>query len=91
MNRRPIRAEPSSGFGPAERSGYRRIASGSVGRAGLWTIGVNFAIAVAAAGPDKDHVRPPALVRVDHLVLAKASDAGPLTFDAAEVAKAMMG
>lgn len=55
---------------------------------GLWTIGVNFAIGVAAAGPDKDHVRPSALVSVDHLVLTRAADIGPLTFDAAQVVNA---
>ena len=58
---------------------------------GLWTIGVNFAIGVAAAGPDREHVRPSALVSVDHLVLTKATEEGPLTFDAAEVAKARKG
>ena len=52
---------------------------------GLWTIGVNFGIAVAAAGPDKDHVRPSALVSVDQLVLAKGTEPGPLTFDATEL------
>ncbi len=52
---------------------------------GLWTIGVNFGIAVAAAGPDKDHVRPSALVSVDQLVLSKGTELGPLTFDAAEL------
>ncbi len=52
---------------------------------GLWTIGVHFGIAVAAAGPDKDHVRPSALVSVDHLVLVKSAEPGPLTFDAADI------
>lgn len=52
---------------------------------GLWTIGVTFGIAVAAAGPDKDHVRPSALVSVDQLVLSKGAELGPLTFDAAEL------
>lgn len=52
---------------------------------GLWTIGVNFGIAVAAAGPDKDHIRPSALVSVDQLILTKATEPGPLTFDAAEL------
>ena len=52
---------------------------------GLWTIGVSFGIAVAAAGPDKDHVRPSAVVSVDQLVLAKSAELGPLTFDAAEL------
>lgn len=52
---------------------------------GLWTIGVNFGIAVAAAGPDKDHVRPSALVSVDQLVLSKGAELGPLTFDASEL------
>lgn len=53
---------------------------------GLWTIGVNFAIGVAAAGPDKEHIRPSTLISVDQLVLTKANEPGPLTFDAAEVA-----
>ena len=52
---------------------------------GLWTIGVSFGITVAAAGPDKDHVRPSALVSVEQLVLSKGTDQGPLTFDAAEL------
>jgi hypothetical protein len=54
-------------------------------RDGLWTIGVNFVIAVTNAGPDKDHVRPSALVSVENLVLSKATEPGPLTFDAAEL------
>lgn len=51
---------------------------------GLWTIGVNFGIGVAAAGPDKDHIRPSAMISVDQLILSKATEPGPLTFDAAE-------
>jgi|688.fasta_scaffold283263_3 hypothetical protein len=51
---------------------------------GRWMIGVNFAIGVASAGPDKDHVRPTALVSVDQLILTKTTETGPLTFDAAE-------
>lgn len=53
---------------------------------GLWTIGVNFGIAVTAAGPNKDNVRPSTLVSVDQLLLVKATEPGPLTFDAAEIA-----
>lgn len=52
---------------------------------GLWTIGVGFNIAIASAGPDKDHIRPSALVSVEQLVLSKGTELGPLTFDAAEV------
>ncbi|MBU2830505.1 hypothetical protein [Acidithiobacillus ferriphilus] len=52
---------------------------------GLWTIGVGFNISVASAGPDKDHVRPATLVAVDNLVLSKATNPGPLTFNAAEL------
>jgi hypothetical protein len=50
---------------------------------GLWTIGVNFTIGAGAVGPDAEHVRPSAFVGVDQLTLTKASEPGPLTFDAA--------
>jgi hypothetical protein len=52
---------------------------------GLWMIGVNFGIVVTSAGPDKDHVRPSALVCVENLLLTKTTEPGPLTFDAAEI------
>lgn len=56
---------------------------------GLWTIGVNFNIGVAVAGPDKDNVRPSALISVDQLVLTRAMEPGPLVYDAADlIAKA---
>lgn len=54
---------------------------------GHWMIGVNFAIAVATAGPDKDRVRPSALVSVDNLVLTKVVEPGPLTINAEDVWK----
>ena len=50
---------------------------------GLWAIGVNFNIGIAMAGPDKEHVRPSALVGVDQLILTRATEPGPLVCDAA--------
>ena len=55
---------------------------------GLWTIGVNFNIGAAIAGPDLEHARPSALIGVDQLVLTRATEQGPLTYDAASVANA---
>jgi hypothetical protein len=77
-------AEPSQyDFSLAEIAALLMQSAGI--KEGLWSIGVNFTIAVAAAGPNKDQIRPSAVISVDHLVLAKAPEPGPLVFDAASL------
>jgi hypothetical protein len=53
---------------------------------GLWTIGVNFNIGVALTGVEPDLLRPSAVVSIDRINLARASEPGPLTYDAAAIA-----
>jgi hypothetical protein len=50
---------------------------------GLWTVGVSFNLGAVTVGPDKDHIRPAILASIENLVLQKATEPGPLTFDAA--------
>jgi hypothetical protein len=54
---------------------------------GHWTLGVKFNFAALNLGPNKEGVRPSALVGVDQLVLTKADDKEdqPLTVDAAKL------
>lgn len=83
-------AEPSQYTFPLAEVAALLIHNAGI-KEGLWTIGVNFNIAVAVAGPDKDHVLPSAWVSVNQLILSKATDAGPLTFNAAEIFKTKKG
>ena len=52
---------------------------------GLWTVGVQFSIGVANAGPDPSKVFPSALVSVEKLVLNRATEPSPLTIDASTI------
>lgn len=54
---------------------------------GHWTIGVNFGIAATNAGPGAEAVRPSMIVSVDKMIISRADGPGPLTLDAAIVAK----
>lgn len=52
---------------------------------GLWTLGVQFNVAVLNAGPDVSKVYPSALVAIEKLVLTRATEHSPLTVDAAVI------
>jgi hypothetical protein len=53
---------------------------------GLWSLGVQFALAAANAGPDPSKVMPSMVVGVEKLRLSRSEDASsPLTFDAAKL------
>lgn len=52
---------------------------------GLWTVGVQFALAAANAGPEQSKLLPSMLVSVDKLMLTRATEASPLTIDASSL------
>ena len=52
---------------------------------GYWTVGVNFGIAAAQAGPNPESVRPSMVISVDKVLISRATEPGPLTVDAASV------
>ena len=51
---------------------------------GLWTVGVQFAIGAANAGPDQSKILPSMIVSVEKLMLTRASEMTPLTIDASK-------
>jgi hypothetical protein len=53
---------------------------------GLWSLGAQFSLAAANAGPDPSKVMPSMIVSLDKLRLSRTEDASaPLTFDAAKL------
>lgn len=54
---------------------------------GFWTVGVNFALTTAVAGPEADKARPSMIVAVDKIMLTRAEETTPLTVDASKLKK----
>jgi hypothetical protein len=54
---------------------------------GLWTVGVQFNIGVTNAGPTPANVMPSAIVGVEKILLSRATEPSPLTFDAASISE----
>ena len=52
---------------------------------GFWTVGVNFGLASALAGPEPGKERPSMVVSVDKILITRANEAGPMTVDASKL------
>jgi hypothetical protein len=51
---------------------------------GLWKVGVELGFAAANAGPSSPEIVPAGMVAVRAVVISRASEPGPLTYDASQ-------